>query len=202
METESASSTLSSNVNTHSQNAINNQISDSLQTQLPLQETIKTQVTNSFPTNKMGTASRETVLSKTPSNLPKPSIGPLKPLPALKPLSSLKQATSNNTPPSTLPDGSPNFEKPRSAAIYSKLCSDSVDVQKSGMKDVAFVMGQDQMILLAKAILLKDESIRIEATKILSRKRTPEAREMLKQLVKDSNETVASLAKKTFQLIR
>ena len=148
-----------------------------------------------------------TIQSRIPTNIPKPiSSVSSKPLPSVKPLTMPRATVQNNTAttiqPTTLPEGSPNFEKPRSATIYAKLCSTSLDEQKSGVKDIAFVMGQDQMILLEKAISLNDESIRIDATKILSRKRTPEAKEMLKRLVNDKNETVASLAKKTFQLIR
>ena len=70
------------------------------------------------------------------------------------------------------------------------------------MKDVAFVMGQDQMYLLAKAIKLEDESIRIIAVRLLSRKRTPDAKEMLVVLSQDSNDTVSSLAKKALMLMK
>ena len=83
-----------------------------------------------------------------------------------------------------------------------KLCSPSVDEQRSGMKDVAFVMGQDQMILIEKAISLNDESIRIAAVKILSRRRTPDVKEILSRLTGDSNETIASMAKKSLMLMK
>ncbi len=125
-----------------------------------------------------------------------------KPLPPVRPVMPVRRPQQNTVVAPTLPPGSPNFEKPRSAAIYAKLCSSSVDEQRSGMKDVAFVMGQDQMILLAKAIKLEDESIRITAVKLLSRKRTPDAKEMLVVLSQDTNETVSSLAKKALMIMR
>lgn len=105
--------------------------------------------------------------------------------------------TSNNLPP-----GTPSFEKPRSAEIYAKLCSPSMEVQRNGMRDVVFVMGQDQMVLLTKAVTLEDEGIRIAAVKLLARRKTPESKAMLSQLSLDSNETVSSLAKKALMLLK
>ena len=98
--------------------------------------------------------------------------------------------------------GGIQFAKPRSAEIYGRLCSASVDLQRSGAKDMAFVMGDDQMILLKKASELEDESVRIAAVKILSRKRTPDAKELLQHLASDSNETIASLAAKALQFLK
>lgn len=96
----------------------------------------------------------------------------------------------------------PSFSKPRSAEIFARLCSENVEEQRLGARDIAFVMGDDQNILLAKAICLADESIRIAAVKVLSRKKTPEAREMLLKLSTDSNETVKSMAEKALQLLK
>jgi HEAT repeat protein len=61
-------------------------------------------------------------------------------------------------------------------------------------------MGDDQMILIKRAAELPDESIRIAAVKLLSRKKTPDALELLQKLTTDSNETVRSLAEKALQL--
>lgn len=110
-------------------------------------------------------------------------------------------ATPKHMPASSGNMNAPAFAKPRSAEIYAKLCSSSLDEQKLGMKDIAFVMGDDQMILLKKAVSLQDESIRIAAVKLISRKRTKEAREMLKRLSLDTNETISSLAKKTLMIL-
>jgi len=96
----------------------------------------------------------------------------------------------------------PSFAKPRSAEIFTRLCSGDVNEQRIGARDIAFVMGEDQNILLAKAICLADESIRIAAVKILSRKKTAEAKEMLQKLSADSNETVRSMAEKALQLLK
>ncbi|MBP5468073.1 MAG: HEAT repeat domain-containing protein, partial [Candidatus Riflebacteria bacterium] len=146
-------------------------------------------------------------LGNVQTNAPRPVSSPIPPRPAspitpLKPLSQLRHPQQSVQPTPNLPPGSPSFEKPRSAAIYAKLCSSSVDEQRNGMKDVAFVMGQDQMYLLAKAIKLEDESIRIIAVRLLSRKRTPDAKEMLVVLSQDSNDTVSSLAKKALMLMK
>ena len=159
--------------------------------------------------NVIPTASAGSVMPTAPKPPvpPNPVIGN-RPVAAPKPLTPPRPVMPVRRPPTAtvaapnLPPGSPNFEKPRSAAIYLKLCSDSVDEQRNGMKDVAFVMGQDQMALLAKAIKLSDESIRITAVKLLSRKRTPDAKEMLVVLSQDTNETVSSLAKKALMIMR
>ena len=150
--------------------------------------------------------------SPSPS-IQKPQATPVKPLAGIgskipsqprpaAPTGLNRPQTSNTTPAPSLPAGSPSFSKPRSAAIYAKLCSNSVDEQRSGMKDIAFVMGQDQMILIEKAISLEDESIRIAAVKLLSRRRTPDAKEILSRLTGDSNETIASMAKKSLMLMK
>jgi hypothetical protein len=119
-----------------------------------------------------------------------------------RPVAPVRPSPASNAPMPSLPEGSPTFDKPRSAAIYAKLCSSSVDEQRNGMKDIAFVMGQDQMILIGKALSLEDESIRIAAVKLLSRKRTPDAKEMLTRLAGDSNETISSMAKKSLMLMK
>jgi HEAT repeat protein len=98
--------------------------------------------------------------------------------------------------------GMPEFAKPRSGEIYMKLCSANVDEQRAGSRDIAFILGNDQMILLSKAITLADESIRINAVKILSRKKTPDAKALLEKLVDDQNETVRSMAEKALVMLK
>lgn len=112
-----------------------------------------------------------------------------KPLPAV-PLQSKSTATAVK------------FADPRAAAAYAKLCSPSVDEQRQGIKETIFIPGADHMILLAKAITLADFSIRLASVKLLSRQRSLQAKEMLKRLSNDSNETVASLAKKVLTLFQ
>ena len=135
----------------------------------------------------------------------RPNVG-VPPRPAVpniqRPVAPVRPSPASNAPMPSLPEGSPTFDKPRSAAIYAKLCSSSVDEQRNGMKDIAFVMGQDQMILIGKALSLEDESIRIAAVKLLSRKRTSDAKEMLTRLAGDSNETISSMAKKSLMLMK
>ncbi len=120
-----------------------------------------------------------------------PSAGVQKPAVPARPVSS---------PPSAGVPGMPAFSKPRSAEIYAKLCSASVDDQRAGARDLAFVMGDDQTILINKAAELADESCRIAAVKLLSRKKTPDALQLLQRLTTDPNETVRSLAEKALQL--
>jgi len=61
-------------------------------------------------------------------------------------------------------------------------------------------MGKDQMILIKKALTIGDEGIKIAAIRILSRKRTPEARDLLVKYVSDPNEIIRSLVEKTLSL--
>lgn len=124
---------------------------------------------------------------------------PVKPPPAnlVKPAISSNNVTSASV---SLPAGSPAFAKPRSAEIFARLSSADVNEQRAGARDIAFVMGDDQMILLTRAVALADESIRIAALKLLSRKKTPEVREILQNLTSDPNETVRSLAEKALLL--
>jgi len=96
----------------------------------------------------------------------------------------------------------PAFAKQRSEDLYVKLCSDNVEEQRAGSRDIAFILGDDQMILLGKAVSLADESIRINAVKILSRKKTPEAKALLEKLTSDQNETVRSMAEKALVMMK
>lgn len=130
-----------------------------------------------------------------------PITNPVKPPPAslAKPVMPVNNPASA---PVILPAGSPVFAKPRSAEIYARLTSADVNEQRAGARDIAFVMGDDQMILLARAVALADESIRIAALKLLSRKKTPEVRDILQNLTSDPNETVRSLAEKALLLLK
>jgi HEAT repeat protein len=96
----------------------------------------------------------------------------------------------------------PGFAKQRSEDLYIKLCSANVEEQRAGSRDIAFILGDDQMILLTKAVSLADESIRINAVKILSRKKTPEAKALLEKLTSDQNETVRSMAEKALVMMK
>ncbi len=119
---------------------------------------------------------------------------------AAAPLSRPVSAPPQEKKPVVSVPGMPAFSRPRSAEIYARLVSGNVDEQRAGARDIAFVMGDDQMLLIAKAATLEDESIRIAAVKLLSRKKTPDAIELLQKLTGDSNETVKSLAEKALQL--
>lgn len=139
------------------------------------------------------------------SSLPSVSSSPLAPPPrANVPASPLRPPTPvvAVAAKTTSGPGEPVFAKPRSLEIYGRLSSADVNEQRSGARDIAFVMGDDQMILLAKAVSLSDESIRIAAVKVLSRKKTPEVRDILQKLLADANETVRSMAEKALLLLK
>ena len=96
----------------------------------------------------------------------------------------------------------PTFQKPRSAEIYAKLCSNNVADHLAAMKDVAFIVGDDQTLLLAKAIESPDENVRLNAAKLLSRKKGPVIVELLRRLGADSHGTVSSFAQKALTMIK
>lgn len=100
------------------------------------------------------------------------------------------------------PAAMPKFSNPKAASAYAKLCSASVDEQRIGIKETIFITGEDHLVLLGKAMTLADISIRIATVKLLSRNNTPQGKDMLLKLSNDSNETVASLAKKTLMILK
>ena len=109
----------------------------------------------------------------------------------------LNTGASNINPPNNELSG---FEKPRSAEIFKRLSSNDLSEMNSAVRDIAFVMGKDQMILIQKALTIGDEGIKIAAIRILSRKRTPEARDLLIKYISDPNEIIRSLVEKTLSL--
>jgi HEAT repeat protein len=70
------------------------------------------------------------------------------------------------------------------------------------MKDLPFILGNDQMIILGKALESPHEVIRLAAAKLLSRKKTPEAREMMASLAADASELVRTFAGKALTLMK
>ena len=154
--------------------------------------------------------SAPTVPSPMPSVLPSaptfPSINPTSPSIPRAPIpqnlvsdapNTLNTVVSNVEQPNNELSG---FEKPRSAEIFKRLCSNDLSELNSAVRDIAFVMGKDQMILIKKALTIGDEGIKIAAIRILSRKRTPEARDLLVKYVSDPNEIIRSLVEKTLSL--
>jgi len=98
--------------------------------------------------------------------------------------------------------GGIKFQKARSAEVYAKLCSASADDHQAALKDLPFIMGDDQMILLAKASGDPDDGIRLLVAKILSRKHGPEVVEIMKTLAVDASPLVSSLAQKALTLMK
>lgn len=145
---------------------------------------------------------------------PKPPAAPIPPAAPVQPawpdktvaVPPAKETALPELPPAPPPrpslPGMPNFAKSRAADLYVKLCSDNVDEQRAGSRDIAFILGEDQVLLLNKAVTMADESIRINAVKILSRKKTPDAKALLEKLTSDHNETVRSLAEKALVMLK
>ncbi|OGK11675.1 MAG: hypothetical protein A2W80_03745 [Candidatus Riflebacteria bacterium GWC2_50_8] len=150
---------------------------------------------------------RQPVAPKPPMT-PIPPAAPVQPAWPDKPIAvpPAKETALPELPPAPPPrpslPGMPNFAKSRAADLYVKLCSDNVDEQRAGSRDIAFILGEDQMLLLNKAVTMADESIRINAVKILSRKKTPDAKAHLEKLTSDHNETVRSLAEKALVMLK
>lgn len=92
------------------------------------------------------------------------------------------------------------FEKPRSQEIYDRLGSTDINIRNSAVRDIVFVMGNDQLILIRKALSLADESVRIAAVRILIRRGKPDIKPLLAELAKDHNETIRSLVQKALAL--
>ena len=133
--------------------------------------------------------------------VPRPSVAPAQPAWSGPSAPALPEIPQTPRPRPSIP-GMPDFAKSRSADLYLKLCSDNIDEQRAGSRDIAFILGEDQMLLLNKAVTMADESIRINAVKILSRKKTPDAKALLEQLTSDHNETVRSLAEKALVMLK
>ncbi len=157
--------------------------------------TASTDVLPSEPV-KPAVASTETVSSS----------APIKSVPTVTPVRPVTTATQTVSPatkaPAVMPATSPVFANPKAAAAYAKLCSPSIDEQRMGIKETIFITGPEQLTLLGKAMTLADFNIRIATVKLLSRNNTPQGKEMLMKLSNDSNETVASLAKKVLMILK
>ncbi len=142
------------------------------------------------------------VASSMPAVSPVPPVSahvmPSRPAPIQSPAAPARPvAPPPSSAPVHLPPGSPVFAKPRSAEIYGRMVSNNPEDWQIAARDIAFVLGEDQNILLNFAYQHQDEHIRLAAAKILSRRRTPEARAVLEQMARDPNELVSSLVKKT-----
>ena len=124
---------------------------------------------------------------------------PVKPVATSQPVS---PTISSSPKASAVIVTSPTFANPKAAAAYAKLCSPSIDEQRMGIKETIFITGPEQLTLLGKAMTLADFNIRIATVKLLSRNNTPQGKEMLMKLSNDSNETVASLAKKVLMILK
>lgn len=70
------------------------------------------------------------------------------------------------------------------------------------MKDLPFILGDDQMLLLQIAVTHENENVRLNAAKILSRKKGPPVVALLQTLAADSNSLVSSVASKALTLLK
>ncbi|MFZ2958529.1 MAG: HEAT repeat domain-containing protein [Candidatus Ozemobacteraceae bacterium] len=104
--------------------------------------------------------------------------------------------------PTALPPGMPTFQKPRAAELYMKLCSGNPADHVAAIRDVAFIMGDDQLHLLVKAIESPDENVRLASAKLLSRKKGPMIIELMRNLTVDANPLVSSFAQKALIMLK
>jgi HEAT repeat protein len=139
---------------------------------------------------------KDTPMSETTKIPAQPAVPQPQPQPQPQPPTPTAQPAVPQ-PPTPTPSGAPAFAKPRSAEIYARLCGEDPNGWRSAARDIAFVMGDDQLLLVEKAYNHADENVRLAAAKILSRKRNPEAREILQKMANDPNELVRSLVEKT-----
>ncbi|NLI78297.1 MAG: hypothetical protein GX442_17910 [Candidatus Riflebacteria bacterium] len=123
---------------------------------------------------------------------------PLRAVPLSAPSAAARPAASGAT---VSADGI-RFAKPRSAEVYARLCSDSPDDHQAAMKDLPFIMGDDQMILLTKAATNPDDGIRLAVAKLVSRKRGPQAIALMQTLAGDPSPLVTSFAQKALTMMK
>jgi hypothetical protein len=147
-------------------------------------------------------AAKETVPANViPTAKPVSSAAPIQSTNLVKPAEPLS-ATDSVLPTidNSVDASSINFSKPRSAEIYQKLCSTNPADWEKAVKDLPFILGDDQMILLEKAIQSTSDAVRLAAVKILSRKRNPGVRELLEKVKDDSCQPISSLVQKALLL--
>lgn len=146
-------------------------------------------------------ASLEVEPPKNISTPPTQSLKPPKSTQTLQPPAPPQQPTTQTPTVSAPPsDGSmPSFQKPRSAEIYKRLCSDDPEQEKSAARDIAFVMGDDQIILLEKGAQSQNDSIRLAVARIAARKKNAQLQSLLQRLAADPSELVNSVAKKALK---
>lgn len=133
-------------------------------------------------------------------NVGKPLTPPLTVPRPLNPPQGQETAKAVQTASAEVNLNNPTFEKMRSQEIFNRLCSENAEIRNSAIRDIAFVMGNDQIILVKKALSFSDESVRVAAIKILTRRRSPEAKSLLTELIQDSNEEIRSLAQKALAM--
>lgn len=86
--------------------------------------------------------------------------------------------------------------------MYLKLTSGSPADLDAAMKDLPFILGDDQMTLLQVAVAHDNENVRLNAAKILSRKKGPAVVNLLQILAGDTNTLVSSIAAKALTLLK
>jgi len=119
----------------------------------------------------------------------------------LKKLAVSKPPASPLIPIVPLPEGV-TFQKPRSVAVYNRIMTGNDEDATQAMKDMPFIMGDDQNILIYFAAQHANDGIRLVAAKLLARKRGPHAVELMKVLLDDPSELVSSFAAKALTILK
>lgn len=105
------------------------------------------------------------------------------------------------TPIVPLPPGV-KFQKARSVHVYNGLMSGSDEGAAKAIKDLPFIMGDDQNILIYFAAQHANDGVRLAAAKLLARKRGPHAVALMKVLIDDPSELVSSFAAKALTILK
>jgi len=94
------------------------------------------------------------------------------------------------------------FQKARSVHVYNGLMSGADEDAAQAIRDLPFIMGDDQNILIYFAAQHANDGVRLAAAKLLARKRGPHAVELMKVLIDDPSELVSSFAAKALTILK
>lgn len=155
----------------------------------------------SVPETEIGALPRETPAEEAPAeSVPAASEPPAVTVVADKPAT--KPAPAGMPEPVVpLPPGV-KFQKARSVHVYNGLMSGSDENAAKAIKDLPFIMGDDQNILIYFAAQHANDGVRLAAAKLLARKRGPHAVELMKVLIDDPSELVSSFAAKALTILK
>ncbi len=138
----------------------------------------------------------EVPAERAPAAMESPAASPVVEKPAAKPV-----PAGMPEPVVPLPPGV-KFQKTRSIHVYNGLMSGTDEDAAQAIRDLPFIMGDDQNILIYFAAQHANDGVRLAAAKLLARKRGPHAVELMKVLIDDPSELVSSFAAKALTILK